>query len=504
MRDIQKLNIAPTVSLLGLLKNMRYTEWHALAEFVDNSIQSYLTNKKILKRINPEYKLKIKINLSGNEIEIRDNAAGINSERYESAFETGKAPPDKTGLSEFGVGMKIAACWFSDKWSVLTTAVGENFYRLVEFDIKKIQENNISFLDVTTGRNSSDQSYTIVRLKKLNHKPKGQSILRIREHLSSMYRHMISSGEIEILIDSKKLDYEIPEIRIAGYYNDWLEGVIRNPKKIKWFKKFNFDFKYKNIQGYVGIRKKGRVAQEGFSLFRRNRLIINSFKPVEIFGYGNDRRQQVIFGEVHMDEMNVAFSKNDFIWDDNEKSQFISLLKKNIEFIDSEQKKSIILQAKNWSENMERDDIRTKSKEALNQVANLIQRGLEQTSSEKMEIKSLTQKHILAKESDERQLKVNFEGKIWRITVNNEYDRNADYVYDLEIADKNNEEVKIFINLGHSFLARYFDNNIEGLSALLAYFAISEIQVWKFDGVKGASLLRSRFNALCKNLPPRT
>ena len=34
----------------------------------------------------------------------------------------------------------------------------------------------------------------------------------------------------------------MPEIRVAGYYNDWLEGIIRNPKKIKWFKKFNFDF----------------------------------------------------------------------------------------------------------------------------------------------------------------------------------------------------------------------------------------------------------------------
>ncbi len=239
-------------------------------------------------------------------------------------------------------------------------------------------------------------------------------------------------------------------------------------------------------------------------MFRRNRLIINSFKPVEIFGYGNDRRQQVIFGEVHLDDMNVAFSKNDFIWDDNEKSQFISLLKKNVEFIDSEQQKSIILQAKNWSEDMERDDIRTKSKEALNEVANLIERGLEQTSSEKMEVKPPTQKHILAKESDERFSKVNFEGKTWKITTYNEYDKLADYVYELEIADKNNEEVKIFINLSHPFLARYFDNNIKGLSVLLAYFAISEIQVWKFDGVREANLLRSRFNALCKNLPPRT
>lgn len=71
-----------------------------------------------------------------------------------------------------------------------------------------------------------------------------------------MYRHMIGTDEIEILIDSKKLTYETPEIRVAGYYNDWLEGIIKNPKKIKWYKKFSFDFKYKNVHGYVGIRKK--------------------------------------------------------------------------------------------------------------------------------------------------------------------------------------------------------------------------------------------------------
>ena len=42
----EKLDITPTVGLLALLKNMRYTEWYALGEFVDNSIQSYRLNKK--------------------------------------------------------------------------------------------------------------------------------------------------------------------------------------------------------------------------------------------------------------------------------------------------------------------------------------------------------------------------------------------------------------------------------------------------------------------------
>ena len=56
METKEKLNIRPTVGLLGLLKNMRYTEWYALGEFVDNAVQSYSTHKKELKKINTNYK----------------------------------------------------------------------------------------------------------------------------------------------------------------------------------------------------------------------------------------------------------------------------------------------------------------------------------------------------------------------------------------------------------------------------------------------------------------
>ena len=48
------------------------------------------------------------------------------------------------------------------------------------------------------------------------------------------------------------------------------------------------------------------------------------FKPQEIFGLGNDRRQQVIFGELNLDDMPVTFQKNDFKWDDNLKSRFVN------------------------------------------------------------------------------------------------------------------------------------------------------------------------------------
>ena len=105
------------------------------------------------------------------------------------------------------------------------------------------------------------------------------------------------------------------------------------------------------------------------------------FKPQEIFGLGNDRRQQVIFGELNLDDMPVTFQKNDFKWDDNLKSRFVNQLKKEIEFLDENKKINLIQQAKEWSESLERDDIREQTKASLPQISKIIARGIESSNS---------------------------------------------------------------------------------------------------------------------------
>tara|TARA_B100001996_G_scaffold375789_1_gene356196 strand:- start:33 stop:176 length:144 start_codon:yes stop_codon:yes gene_type:complete len=45
--SIEFIDVRPTVGLLALLKNLKYTEWEALAEFVDNAVESHRKNKKI-------------------------------------------------------------------------------------------------------------------------------------------------------------------------------------------------------------------------------------------------------------------------------------------------------------------------------------------------------------------------------------------------------------------------------------------------------------------------
>ena len=510
MEDITSINIRPTINILTHFKFFNYNEWYALGEFVDNSITSYLQNKRKLFEIDKNFKLKIRIEFLGSEITIKDNAGGISSERFRDAFETGKPPPDTSKLSEFGVGMKIAAFWFANKWRVHTKSFKEPVWRLVEFDIKKIHENHEEDFSVVQTRLNNDKHYTQITLAKLNHKPRGQTISKIKEHLASMYRHYINSEEIEIWVDNKRLSYNDPIILKSAYYKDIEEGIIKSPKKIRWKKKFEFEYNGGPVTGSVAILEKGKVKQPGFSIFRKKRLICGTperpWKPEKIFGQTNDRRQQCLFGEINLDHINVAFSKNDFIWSDTEKDKFISLLKNAIEFIDDKEEKSIIRQAKNFYFSLERSDIRSTSKKGLENAMKFIAKGLEETSSEKYKPVAIPKKIEIPKESDEKNIVVDFEGKSWKVKTIHEYDDNELDLFKFALAEKSNEEITIFINMKHPFIQRFFGDSaqdIEGLTILLSFFCISEAIIVKFEGNPKVSILRRRLNDIFLTIPPR-
>ena len=144
MKELTNVNIRPGVTILSVLKHLNYKSYYALAEFVDNAIDSYLKNENDLKKIDgDDFKLRIEIEFDNNNkrIIIKDNAAGIHSSDYQRAFRTAELPPDNTRLSEFGMGMKSAACWFSNKWQVKTTSLDEKIERTVTFDISRIVED---------------------------------------------------------------------------------------------------------------------------------------------------------------------------------------------------------------------------------------------------------------------------------------------------------------------------------------------------------------------------
>ena len=130
-----KVSIKIQIGLYSTFRHLNNKPWFALSEFVDNAVQSYLDNKDELNKMYGgkfQLNVRIKVDREFDRISIEDNAGGINTEKYLTAFEPANIPVDNKGLHEFGMGMKTASVWLADVWKVKTKALGEDEERDVE------------------------------------------------------------------------------------------------------------------------------------------------------------------------------------------------------------------------------------------------------------------------------------------------------------------------------------------------------------------------------------
>ena len=96
----ETVSIRPSVGYLANLQAINYRAWYAMAEFVDNSIQSYIQNKtKLRKHHGPNFKLKIAIYVTPSKIQIIDNAAGITQQDFPRAFRAAVRPENRTAAA---------------------------------------------------------------------------------------------------------------------------------------------------------------------------------------------------------------------------------------------------------------------------------------------------------------------------------------------------------------------------------------------------------------------
>lgn len=329
MTQVNSVNIRPGVNVLSVLPHLNYKSWFALAEFVDNSIQSSIDNQRALKSAEGgQYQLRVDIDFDApaNTITIMDNAAGIASSDYQRAFRPAEIPPNASGLSEFGMGMKSAACWFAPNWSVRSSALGENTERTVIFNIDEIVHDSTEELNVLSMNVSDGKHYTEVRLEDIRRFPRGKTIQKIREHLSSIYRVYIREGSLELYVDGEKLQYDDPAILTAPSYRD------PQSDPIQWKKEIDFDLgDGKSATGFVAIRETASTRLAGLALFRRKRLIMGSadeaYRPEDIFGRSNTYPYQRIFGEIHLKGFFVSHTKDGIKWEESE-DEFLRKLRK--------------------------------------------------------------------------------------------------------------------------------------------------------------------------------
>lgn len=372
--SINKVSIRPEVNMLSVLRHLNYRPWFALAEFVDNALQSYITSREQLTVADgPNASLRVAVMIDGEgagRITISDNAAGISLRDFPRAFRPAQIPPDRDGLSEFGMGMKSAACWFAKKWSVRTKALGETVERVVRFDIDEIIEDRIEELAITEMPSQPARHYTVLELTDLCHVPKKRTIGKIKEHLASIYRTFLRDGTLALVFGRDELKFEeIAVLRAAPYRDPAAEPL-------EWRKPIEMDLGGQHkITGFAALREVGSTTHAGFALFRRGRLIEGSadesYRPEQVFGKSNSYTFQRLFGELHMSGFEVSHTKDGFRWEEHEEL-FLELLKGELKAAPI----NLLDQAEGYRAKQHKRTLEFVAEKAANDVAEVVERKL--------------------------------------------------------------------------------------------------------------------------------
>jgi len=328
-----KIDITPPNRIYGTFSRLNYKPWYAIAEFVDNSTQNFFTNSQRIADAEGSALLDIEISYSTstNELRIIDNANGMNIEELTRALKLSTPPPDTSGRSEFGMGLKTAACWFGKVWTVRTSRLGDSNEYIVEFDVEKIgSDDDNNHIEVSVKTVEANSHYTELTIFELHSPLVGRQIQKIKSMLSSMYRSDIEKGTVDIRWNGDQLTYNSPELYemeredgekyVLREYLDFYVTDPTNPDKEV----------IHHVTGWFGVLKTMSQSLNGFALLRRGRLILGlpneGWRPHELMGQVGSLEWKRLVGELHVDSFPVAITKDNFPWDGGLEENLIEML----------------------------------------------------------------------------------------------------------------------------------------------------------------------------------
>tara|TARA_B110000503_G_scaffold90611_1_gene137003 strand:+ start:1581 stop:3293 length:1713 start_codon:yes stop_codon:yes gene_type:complete len=340
----KKISIQFKSTAYRMLKKMPGKLWFIFGEFIDNSISSYLQNRVELEQINGKnFKLRIELKFDDDdEIRITDNAAGIDHKNWLRALQPGDIPEDDSGMNEFGMGMKYSAVWLSNHWTLKSKSINDSFQKIVHFDFHKVISKNLEDLPYEENYDSkithgTQLILTQLETGKLRPFPK----VKTQKHITSIYRNFLRQDQpffskykvdsnIEIIAFGQKLSYEEPGFLKTQWYKDRHNSVslVESPE-IEW--KYEFDEFISNpksikkekirFSGFIGILPEIKQGNNGFSYFRRGRVVVGSGDekvfPTRLSTNPSSFKYKRLYGEFHFNDtdegkVESTFNKNAF------------------------------------------------------------------------------------------------------------------------------------------------------------------------------------------------
>tara|TARA_A200000113_G_C8845127_1_gene348345 strand:+ start:55 stop:1686 length:1632 start_codon:yes stop_codon:yes gene_type:complete len=534
MKNRKSLNIETEAWIVyGLLQNLEYQMFYALSEYVDNSVQSFLDDKDLLENDFVSVEIDYDIDDEGNEyIKITDDAGGISEERFDDAFRLTDPDGLKGTLNEFGLGMKMASLWLGNKFTVKTSAIGEDYATTVIFDLDFVQKAKVNQIDgdnLYTEKESKEKHYTIITVEKTNHFPKGSASKKIITHLADIYRIYLRDGILKLRFGDREVHEDEPDWLTKPYWDNHKQPypAKKIDQEFEWRKEFNIKLPppYDYAKGHVGLHEKMQRATSGLVIFRRGRAVAGTgeerYRPQGLFGASQSQKFARLFGEVHFGPNAPVSSNKRLVWTEVE-AEFVLRMKdilagdvqKFKAFLDGDVDESevdlqeilpISKMGTEYRVETERKLSSAKLKEhaqtatsstgkvfeegAKNAVDPLIENPVSTSSKEDSntdDIRSLSTESI----------NVNFSGQDWHVTFK-VLEQAGKPLYIFKKTEEENS-IELSINISHAFIKNFIDREGKIMTAFLRIasgLALAEI-VSEQTQNKEPSSLRHNFNSI--------
>lgn len=305
------VDIRPHSDIYATYRRLSYESWYAIAEFVDNSTWNFQLNKARLATSSsapPVLRIDIFYDRDAGTLTVIDNAHGMDMEEFKRALQLAKPPKNTDGRSEFGMGLKTAACWLGPRWTVTSKQYGGTQELSATVDVGLLTQDKPNSLEISVLEGVDEHlHYTRVEVEGLDEYDRvfvGRTLGKIKSEIASMYRRDLASGDVVITFNGEVLNWKQPAL---------LEEVVGD-KVVTWRKPLQFNIRGKQVTGWIGLLAKGKASEAGLQLFRRGRLITGGpgqgWKPWEVYGAPNSFQSQRLIGELDLDRWRISHTKD--------------------------------------------------------------------------------------------------------------------------------------------------------------------------------------------------
>jgi hypothetical protein len=321
------VSVAPTSKFYYSFRNLGYTNYEALADIIDNSLDPDVNAKNVW----------IDISKKMDCIFISDNGSGMTLKELKDAVQPGSEGREITNhdLGLFGCGLKSASLSMAKRFKIFTKHANDTYY-VAEFDLDRFDregspvvpisvcnEKEVEFFNRKTGNFGTGTIIVLDKLDRIKNKNIVQFTNQLSNHLSEIYRYIIADkNDVVITINGKELQ-STDTMLIASKESELFNKDV--PNQI-------YDFNFKDDGKDINLKLKLKIyyiknksiehskeigrnmRNQGFYILRNNRQIIGASSLDGVFvkhPESNGFRAELFFGSEYDEFFDVSLQKKE-------------------------------------------------------------------------------------------------------------------------------------------------------------------------------------------------